>query len=189
MDPDAPARPRLSRRALGAYAAGLGVCGLGLIGAGIYEGFFAGRNVTDLGGVSGGPLVGQRAPTFTVGGLSGGDASLSAFLGKPLLLNFWATWCIPCRQELPTLQRFAADQGGRMAVLGLDELENASDVGAFARSLDVRYPLALDHDGSIAQRFRVQGLPTSFLIDAQGIVRQTHLGALNAATLRDWAAT
>jgi cytochrome c biogenesis protein CcmG, thiol:disulfide interchange protein DsbE len=189
MDQDVPARPRVSRRVLVAYAAGLGVCGLALLGGGVYEGFFAGRQVADLGGISGGPLVGQPAPAFTAGDLAGGEIGLASFRGKPLLLNFWATWCVPCRQELPTLQGFASDQRGRLAVLGLDELEGAADVTGFIRSLDVSYPLALDRDGSIAQRFRVQGLPTSFLIDAQGIIRQTHLGALDASTLRSWAAT
>ena len=189
MDQDVPARPRVSRRVLVAYAAGLGVCGLALLGGGVYEGFFAGRQVADLGGISGGPLIGQPAPEFTASDLAKGKISLADFRGKPLLLNFWATWCVPCRQELPTLQRFAGDQRGHMAVLGLDELEGASDVGAFTHALDVSYPLALDSDGSIAQRFRVQGLPTSFLIDAQGIVRQTHLGALDASTLRSWATT
>jgi len=187
MVEDAPGRRRLSRRALTIYAAGLGVCGVTLLGAGVYEGFFAGQTTSELAGFSGGPLIGQPAPPFTVPGLSGSPVSAASFRGKPLLLNFWATWCVPCRQELPALQRFAADQGNRWAVLGIDELEKAADVNAFAHGLGVTYPLAIDADGSIAQRFRVQGLPTSFLIDAQGIIRQTHLGALDAATLRAWA--
>lgn len=189
MDPDAPPRPRLSRRALGAFAVGLGVSGLALLGAGVYEGFFAGRKVADIGGISGGPLIGQPAPEFVAGDLSNGKVGLANFRGKPLLLNFWATWCVPCRQELPTLQRFASDQQGRLAVLGLDELEGAGDVATFTRSLNVTYQLGLDSDGSIARRFRVQGLPTSFLIDGQGVIRQTHLGALDAATLQAWATT
>jgi thiol-disulfide isomerase/thioredoxin len=189
MAQDGPARPRLSRRALTAAAAGFGVCGLALIGAGVYEGFFSGRPPQDLGGISGGPLIGQPAPDFSVGGVAGAPIRLSALRGKPLLLNFWATWCIPCRQELPALQRFAGDQDGRWSVLGLDELENAKDVRAFAGPLGVTYPLAVDGDGSIAQRYRVQGLPTSFVIDAQGIIRQTHLGALDAATLSAWGAS
>lgn len=187
MAQQAPVRPRLSRRTLTAYAAGFGVCGVALLGAGVYEGFFAGQAPSTLGGISGGPLVGRAAPPFTIPGLSGSTVNLAIFRGKPLLLNFWATWCVPCRKELPALQRFAADQGGRWAVLGVDELEKPSDVSAFAHSLGVAYPLAVDRDGSIAQRYRVQGLPTSFLIDAQGIVRQTHLGALDAATLSAWA--
>lgn len=187
MAQDTSAGRRLPRRALYVYAAGLGVCGVALLGAGIYEGFFAGQAASDLAGLSGGPLIGQPAPPFAAPGISGESITLASFRGKPLLLNFWATWCVPCRQELPALQRFATEQGGRWAVLGLDELEKAADVGSFAHGLGVTYPLAIDADGSIGQRFRVQGLPTSFLIDAQGIIRQTHLGALNAATLRAWA--
>jgi thiol-disulfide isomerase/thioredoxin len=187
MAQDAPRRRRLSRRALTAYAAGLGVCGVALLGAGVYEGFFAGQMTSDLAGFSGGPLVGQPAPSFSAPGISGEAITAASFRGKPLLLNFWATWCVPCRQELPALQRFAAEQGGRWAVLGLDEMERPTDVGSFAHGLGVTYSLALDTDGAIAQRYRVQGLPTSFVIDAQGIIRQTHLGALDAATLRAWA--
>ena len=182
-----PAGGRLTRRALYGAAVGFGVGGLALLGAGIYEGFFAGRQTGDLvGGISGGPLVGQPAPAFTVTAITGATITLSSYLGKPLLLNFWATWCIPCRQELPALQRFAIDQGGRWAVLGVDELEQAAAVGTFGHGLGVTYPLAVDSDGSIAQHYRVQGLPTSFLVDTQGIVRQTHLGALDSATLRQW---
>ncbi len=187
MTQDAPTPPRVSRRALYAGAAGMGACGLALVGAGIYEGLFAGRLPPDPGGISGGPLMGQPAPPFAVVGLSGEQVSLTVFRGKVLLLNFWATWCVPCRQELPALQHFATEQLGRLTVLGIDERESAADVGAFARPLGVTYELALDGGGNAAQRYRVQGLPTSFLIDAQGIVRQTHLGALDAATLRAWA--
>jgi len=170
-----------------ATALGFGVCGLALLGAGVYEGFFGGHQTNDLvAGISGGPLVGQPAPAFAVTSLTGAPITLAGYLGKPLLLNFWATWCVPCRQELPALQQFAADQGENWAVLGLDEQEQPDTVGTFAHGLGVTYPLAIDGDGSIAQRYRVQGLPTSFLIDAQGIVRQTHLGALDAATLRAW---
>lgn len=187
MAQDVPAHGGLTRRGLYATAAGFGVCGLALLGAGVYEGFFAGRQTNDLvGGISGGPLVGQPAPAFSVASLTGPPLTLAGFRGKPLLLNFWATWCVPCRQELPALQRFATDQGGRWAVVGLDELEKAADVQAFAHGLGVTYPLAVDSDGSIAQRYRVQGLPTSFLVDAGGIIRQTHLGALDTATLRAW---
>ncbi|MGI8916216.1 MAG: TlpA family protein disulfide reductase, partial [Chloroflexota bacterium] len=113
MAKDVPAPPRVSRRALYAGAAGMGACGLALVGVGIYEGFFAGQLPPDTGGISGGPLVGQPAPTFAVVGLSGEPVSLTGFQGKILLLNFWATWCVPCRQELPALQQFAAEQHGR----------------------------------------------------------------------------
>lgn len=187
MARDVPVRRRrIPRRALYAYAAGLGVCGLALIGAGVYEGFFAGQTNQDLAAITGGPLVGKPAPDFTFTSLDGHALSLTGFRGKPLLLNFWATWCVPCRQELPALQRFANDQHGQWAVLGVDELETADAVATFARSLGVSYPLAIDSDGSVGQRYRVQGLPTSFLIDAQGMVRQTQLGPLDAATLRSW---
>lgn len=186
MAQDMPVRRRIPRRAIYAYAAGLGVCGLALLGAGVYEGFFAGQQQQDLAAISGGPLIGQPAPAFAVKDLEGQSITLAAFRGKPLLLNFWATWCIPCRKELPALQRFATEQHGRWAVLGIDELESAAAIGAFAHPLGVTYPLAVDGDGSVGQRYRVQGMPTSFAIDAQGIVRQTQLGALDAATLQKW---
>ena len=163
-------------------AIGLGVGGVVMIGAGIYEGWFA-RAPQPL-EIDTTPLIGHPAPDFTLPNLDGQSLSLAGLRGKPVLLNFWATWCVPCKSELPALQRFADEQKGRWTVLGVDELETRDAVAAFAHSLDIRYPLATDADGVVGQRYRIGGLPSTFAIDAQGIVRVVHLGPLAAGDLQ-----
>jgi cytochrome c biogenesis protein CcmG/thiol:disulfide interchange protein DsbE len=186
--PPLPAR-RLSRRSLYVYAgAACGLAGAVLLGVGVWEGVFAGRTpAVDTSDITSSPLLGKPAPALDVAGFDGAPVSLAALRGKPALLNFWATWCGPCKEELPLLQRFADAQHGRWTVLGVDELESASDVRAFAQSLHVAYPLALDRDGAAGQRYRVGGLPSTFILDAQGIVRAVHLGPLTADLLAGYA--
>lgn len=181
------ARPiTVSRRTLyGRFAVGLGICGAALIGVGVYEGLFAGRSASALDGISGqSPLAGHAAPSFTLSALDGTTLTLASFRGRPVLLNFWATWCVPCRSELPALQRFAQEQQGRWAVLGVDELEDRGSVTSFAQSLAITYPLATDTDGSVGQRYNIGGLPSTFAIDAQGIIRKVHLGPLGSTDLQ-----
>ncbi len=174
----------VTRRTLyGRFAIGLGVCGAALIGVGVYEGLFAGSSASAL--VSGQPpLAGHPAPSFTLSALDGTKLTLASFRGRPVLLNFWATWCVPCRTELPALQRFAQEQQGRWAVLGVDELEDRGAVTNFAQSLDITYPLATDTDGSVGQRYNIGGLPSTFAVDAQGIIRKVHLGPLGSTDLQ-----
>ena len=176
-------RQEIPRRAFyQRLAIGLGVGGLVLIGAGVYEGWFAG-SAKPL-EIDTTPLIGHPAPSFALPGLDGRSLSLASLRGKPVLLNFWATWCVPCKSELPALQRFADEQKDRWTVLGVDELETRDAVASFARSLHVTYPLVTDADGAVGQRFRIGGLPSTFAIDAQGIVRVVHLGPLAAGDLQ-----
>lgn len=180
---------RLSRRSLYVYAgAACGLAGLALLGVGVYEGVIAGSApAVDNSDIASSPMLGKPGPAIDVAGLDGVKVTLAGLRGKPALLNFWATWCGPCKEELPLLQRFAADQRSHWNVLGIDELESASDVRAFAQSLQITYPLALDRDGSAGQRYRVGGLPSTFVLDAQGIIRVVHLGPLTADLLASYA--
>ena len=175
------ARP-LPRRVVG-LAAGMALAGMAMLGVGAWEAFAAHRPATTDAGLDSSPLLGRPAPVPALPGLDGKPLDPSLWRGKPLLLNFWATWCVPCRQELPALQRFAGQRQGRWAVVGIDELEGAGDVRRFADSLGVAYPLVADQDGSVGRRFLVQGLPTTVVVDATGIVRRVHLGALTPELL------
>lgn len=125
--------------------------------------------------------AGQRAPDFELAGLDGKPLRLSDLRGRPVLLNFWATWCGPCRQEMPLLQETAeryADRG--LAVVGVDVGEGAETVRNYARSLGVEFPILLDSTQDISDRFRVYALPTSFFIDSQGVIDLHFIGPLDA---------
>jgi len=127
------------------------------------------------------PVVGSPAPDFTLATLQGEPVRLSELRGQPVLLNFWATWCGPCRQEMPTIQA-RYNQGG-FAVLAVDFAESRQQVQGFLDEIQVDLPVALDSDGSVQELYRVRGYPSTFFIDAQGIIRFFHIGELSAADI------
>jgi len=123
-----------------------------------------------------------QAPDFTLPALSGGTIRLTDFRGKVVLLNFWATWCVPCRMEMPALEALSQrDKEAGLVVLAinLDTLSTAG-VEAFVKEVMVTFPVALDPSWSIARAYRVLGLPTTFLIDRAGNVVVREVGE------RDW---
>ena len=129
------------------------------------------------------PVVGRPAPALQLPTLAGQRASLSDYKGRPVVVNFWATWCEPCKQEMPALQAAAASHPD-MVVLGVDNVESAVKVKPFVDRLGVRFPILLDEDGSVMERYQVIGLPTSFFIDRSGTLRSLYRGALTEDTLR-----
>ncbi len=124
------------------------------------------------------------APDFTLPALSGETLRLSDFRGKVVLLNFWATWCVPCRQEMPTIealyQRYK-DRGLEVVAVNLDKRSTA-DVEAFVKEVQVTFRVVLDPEWTIMQAYRVRGLPTTFLIDRAGNIVAREMGE------RDWMA-
>lgn len=112
--------------------------------------------------------------------LEGNSHSLSQYRGDVVLLNFWATWCEPCRVEMPALdKRFQALQEKGFVVLGIDFDEPAADVRAFRDQVNVTFPLLLDPGGKVQAAYRILGYPTSFFLDRQGIVRIVHIGIMD----------
>lgn len=132
-----------------------------------------------LGMVGRPPLVGAPAPEITLKDLQGHDVRLSDFRGKVVLLNFWATWCKPCKEEMPAMQASydnLRDKG--FVVLAVNELEDTDKVVEHIRSHGHTFPVVMDHNNQVANKYGVVGLPASFLIDRQGIVRERVSGNL-----------
>lgn len=130
--------------------------------------------------------TGQPAPAL--GALPVLDAApllLEDLRGQRVVLNFWATWCAPCRVEMPLLQ--AAHQRGDVFVIGVNADESPTEVRAYARELGLTFPLVIDRSPQpIVRAFGVRGYPTTLLIDRDGNIAAVHLGALDAATLARW---
>ncbi|WP_097650716.1 redoxin domain-containing protein [Candidatus Chloroploca asiatica] len=128
----------------------------------------------------------RTAPSFDAPTLDGSTLNLEAYRGKVILLNFWGTWCEPCKRELPALQAAhndLSDQG--FAVIGVnltrDELsrgQDTDDVQAFLDQYGVTFPIVLDLEGDITNAYRVFPLPTSFFIDPEGQIRYVHISEL-----------
>jgi thiol-disulfide isomerase/thioredoxin len=123
--------------------------------------------------------IGQPAPPLTVPQLGGGDISLAALKGKPVWVNFMATWCPPCRDELPLMNGYAAryaDTG--LVILAIDVKEDEAAVDAFVREMKVTFPVGLDTSGAAQATWGAYALPVHFWIDADGIVRDGALGGI-----------
>jgi cytochrome c biogenesis protein CcmG/thiol:disulfide interchange protein DsbE len=129
------------------------------------------------------PVVGHPAPDIMLPALSGGDFKLSEQRGKPVVLNFWATWCPPCRAELPELKSANERYASQVAIVGVNQAEPAETVAQLAAELGITFPLPLDQRGDVSRAYGVRSLPTTFFIDRSGVIRQIHAGPLTEATL------
>ena len=123
--------------------------------------------------------VGSRLPDFSVKDLQGREISSADFRGKVVLVDFWATWCQPCKREMPGYQKLVDRYGSRgFAVVGFkfDTMADTEDPVLFARKIGVRYPLALASDELKRKFGGIEGLPTTMLYDRHGILRKKVIG-------------
>lgn len=131
-------------------------------------------------------MAGHPAAGFPLASLDGKVATLSSLRGQIVVLNLWASWCPPCRAEMPDLERlYAAYRRRGVVVVGVDEGESASQAAAFARSLDVTYPIWLDERQQYGRAYEALGLPTTVLIDRGGTVVRGYDGALAFSQMVD----
>jgi cytochrome c biogenesis protein CcmG, thiol:disulfide interchange protein DsbE len=129
------------------------------------------------------------APDFALQDLEGSTLRLSDQRGKVVLINFWATWCGPCRAEMPVFEEYAALHPDEFVVLGINVDESPAVVRAFADELGLTFPILLDPGGEARTPYRVRGLPASFLVDQEGMIRYQHLGTMSASQLQKYLAT
>ncbi len=130
------------------------------------------------------PVVDAPAPDFSLAGLDGRATALADWRGKPVILNFWATWCDPCREELPLLDGIAKTYADSLIVLAVETGEPAEEVRAFSNELGLESIRVLtDPAGRIGALYLVRGLPTTFFIDSNGIIRRIRIGTLNSSEL------
>ena len=135
-------------------------------------------------------LVGRQAtteiaPEFTVEDLAdeNNGVSLAGRAGSPALVNFWASWCVPCRTEMPVLEAGFMRFGSRVQFIGVDHQDNRTAAQAFVTTAGVRYRSGFDPDGTVAATYNIRGLPTTVLVGANGRRVETVTGALTAARL------
>ena len=135
-------------------------------------------------------LVDKPAPNFELKGLDGRSYRLSSYRGRVVFVNFWATWCEPCRRELPAFEQFAAAQGADgAAILAVNIGETPDQVAAFFEQYGVKaLPVLLDDTLDVYGAYGIERLPTTFVLDPAGTVRYKHLGEITAADLEAYVA-
>lgn len=129
-----------------------------------------------------GVTVGKTAPVFTLSSLDGKEVQLGN-LNKPYVLNFWATWCPPCRDEIPELDQFARKYSGNIQFYAINLQESDVKVAAFFKQNGYNIPVLLDKNGTVAQTFRVTSIPTTIVVDSQGIIRYRKTGGVTLGEL------
>jgi peroxiredoxin len=122
---------------------------------------------------------GALAPGFELPALSGGSEALSGYRGRVLFVNFWATWCTPCREEAPALQILyerLRDAGFSVLAISIDDAGARDKVEAFARTLELDFPILLDPDQAVYHAYQAYGVPETFVVDRQGRVVERFVG-------------
>ncbi len=136
--------------------------------------------------VAGSPLLGRPAPDFTLPDLDGQLVSLSDYRGRPVLLNFWASWCEPCKIEFPLFQAAREQHAAEgLEILGIIHDDSADAAAAFVEEEGSGWPALLDADDAVWNAYAGLGLPTTFFIDREGIVRAISFGPPLSGTLDD----
>jgi peroxiredoxin len=137
-------------------------------------------------------FVREQALDFTLAALDGTEVSLSQFRGQPVLINFWASWCLPCREEMPELVRsYEAHKAEGLMILGvnLTYSDTLSDAQAFASEFNITFPVLLDKDGAVAERlYRIPGVPTSIFINRDGTIERIQVGIMTPRQIDQYVA-
>ncbi|SRR6266545_3449946 len=131
------------------------------------------------------PEVGAVAPDFQYTMLDGTTHRLSELRGKKVLLNFWATWCAPCRIEMPDIQKALGERSEPVAVLGVNKAEAVDAIAAFAGEVKVGFPLIANPQGDIGSRYAAINLPTSYFINSDGTIGLRKTGVMDESFINN----
>lgn len=132
------------------------------------------------------PLVGYQAPAFSLKSFPDSKPiSLADYQGKPIFINFWASWCPPCQAESPDIAKAYAKYGDKVQFIGVDltAQDTLPDVTAFLEKYGIKFPIALDTKGTVANQYQVMAIPTSFFVNRQGIIVDRIVGAITPQIL------
>ncbi|MDQ0220495.1 redoxin domain-containing protein [Peribacillus cavernae] len=126
----------------------------------------------------GGLKVGAKAPDFELKTLSGEKVSLSDYEGKKVMINFWATWCPPCKKEMPEMEKFHQKAGSDVVILAVN-IDPENDVKGFVDEKGVTFPILLDQEEDLVnEQYQVMAMPTTFFVDKEGVIKNKFVGGM-----------
>ena len=137
-----------------------------------------------LSGSSNGSGTGRPAPPLPTSVLVPPKVTLSSLRGKPAAINFWASWCDPCRQEAPALERLSHSLHGRAHLVGVDWTDGLGGARSYVSQYHWTFPNLRDADGVVGNSYRIQGLPTTFIVNSRGTITDVLRGPQSLASLR-----
>jgi peroxiredoxin len=130
------------------------------------------------------PRLEREAPDFSVRTLGGEDVRLSDFRGRPVWINFWATWCPPCRAEAPDIQEvYEAHESEGLVVLAISIGESTNTVADYIKRTGMTVTVGIDEGTNVAAQYRIVGIPTHFFIDREGVLREWRIGSMSKKTM------
>lgn len=151
----------------------------------LFNGKLARTDAPDGAGVkSSPPKIGTALADFNLLSLAGNEkVSLSQYRGQPVMINFWGSWCPPCRQEMPLFQQVYARYGDQFVLIGINVQDEKTAALEYAEQTGITFPLVVDENAEVTAQFYVRGFPTSFFIDAEGVLQAMHVGVVSEAKL------
>lgn len=143
------------------------------------------KNTDTASAQSNGLQVGSKAPDFVLTTLTGEKVKLSDFKGKKVMLNFWATWCPPCKAEMPEMEQFYKQKDNDLVLLAVN-IDPQNDVKGFATKDGITFPILLDKDGSVNNLYQILSIPTTYFIDRNGIIKNKYSGSMKLDMMKQF---
>ncbi|ADL11561.1 TlpA family protein disulfide reductase [Acetohalobium arabaticum] len=131
------------------------------------------------------PKVDFKAPDFTLTDLNGKKVKLSDFKGQVVFLNFWATWCPPCRAEMPHIQEIHQEKGNKVKVLAVNVKESPKKVKEFMEKNGYNFTVLMDKTGEVANDYLVRGIPKTLIINQERVITTEHVGSMNKTKMNN----
>lgn len=157
-----------------------------LVGIGIWifvAGFLYFRSLKGGSAETVAPSIGNTAPDFELANLTGQTIRLNNLRGRPVLINFWATWCGYCLQELPTIEKYYERYSSNLVVLAVEVGDSMDDVRSVVAKYGFKFPVLRDPDSHVFNRYRLDSFPVTFILNAKGVVMVRHLGFMTEDNL------
>ncbi|WP_053363595.1 redoxin domain-containing protein [Bacillus sp. FJAT-27251] len=129
--------------------------------------------------------TGKPAPSFSLVNMEGKEVKLEDYKGKKVMLNFWATWCPPCKAEMPAMQQLYEKAGGSFEILAI-AIDPDNDVAGFVNEYELTFPILLDKNGTVNNDYGIISIPTTFLIDEDGKMKKKHIGMMTLEQMEEF---